>query len=583
MNRFLLILTLFVTIVFASENNVTKDDIKYQLIINGAKGLDKSKIAKAVGVESKDLFNLFSSKNYIKKSFISNIEDSLKNYLEGIGYFKYKIAIKRYDNNKTIVVNIDPGRVIKVKDIKVDSNYNVKKYITFSVGSNFEPQKFIEIKNDIKNALLDDGYCQYKLDTKAYVDIDNYSAKLKYFVRKGPICHFGKLTIEHKPKDIKKGVILSRVKFQKGDRFSTKLIKNSYNALNSLNTFANIRLSYELDKNSTIVDTYLSLDKRRFLRRYTLSLGYDSEVGIRFKGSWEKRNIWGNAKKFSVSTELSKKVQKLNLNLFAPAIFNIKNNYFDLYSSLGYSIVKTDGYREKKILYDTHLKWNRGALTIKGGIGIEDLDLTLFSYQPGLIGGYFYLVYPYVEAIYDKRDSKIDPKNGYYLRAYSEWGIGKKRGSAQYLKYLIEARVIKSFGDLTLSAVAKLGTIHTVTGYLPASKLFLGGGLFSNRAYSKDEIGVITSNRTFNKLGGKSYFNLQLEANYKIYKKLYGAIFYDRTVINNREYSWSGKHIDTIGFGLRYKTPIGPIKIDVGFNMHNKKDHAISIMLGQSF
>ncbi len=583
MNRLILIFLIFVSILFADENNTTKENIKYELIIKGAKDLDKSKIAAAVGVESKDIFNLFSSRNYIKRRFLENIEDSLKNYLEGLGYFKYSIDIKRYDDNKTVVLNIKPGRVVKVKDIKVDSDYNIKKYIIFKVGSNFEPQKFLEIKDNIKNALLNDGYCQYKLDTKAYVDIDNFSAKLKYFLKKGPICHFGTLTIEHKPKDINKKVILSRIKFKKGDRFSTNLIKRSYSALNSLNTFANIRLSYEIDKNSTIVNTYLSLDKRKYLRRYTLSLGADSEVGARFKGSWEKRNIWGNAKKFSVSTELSKKVQKLNLNLFVPAFIDIKSNYFDLYSSLGYSIVETNGYREKKILIDTHLKWIKGDFILKGGIGIEDLDLTLFTYQPGMVGGYFYLVYPYIEAIYDKRDSKIDPKNGYYLRAYSEWGLGKKRGSAQYLKYLIEARAIKSFGDLTLSAVAKIGAIHQVTGYLPASKLFLGGGLFSNRAYGKDDIGVVISNKTFNRLGGKSYFNLQLEANYKIYKKLYGAIFYDRTVINQREYFWGGPHIDTIGVGLRYKTPIGPIKIDIGVNMHNKKDYAISVMLGQSF
>ena len=266
-----------------------------------------------------------------------------------------------------------------------------------------------------------------------------------------------------------------------------------------------------------------------------------------------------------------------------PALIDFYDIYLDGYISGGYSVEKTDGYKEMKIFLNSYLEYSNKFWQIQAGVGLENLKIDLYEDISTIIGGNFNLLYPYINIVYDKRDNKIDPKNGYYLNFYSEYGVGEKGKGILYLKYLFEARAIKSFGDLTLAAVGKIGTIHEVSGKLPASKLFYGGGLFSNRAYGKNDIGIITSPISFLGLGGKSYLNLQLEANYKIYKKLYGAIFFDSTIINAQEYKFSGDRIDTIGFGLRYKTPIGPVKIDVGFNVHNKKDYAISIMLGQSF
>jgi len=299
---------------------------------------------------------------------------------------------------------------------------------------------------------------------------------------------------------------------------------------------------------------------------------------------WEKRNFLGNAKKLTIKTELSKDKQSVGGYLFAPAYFKISDYYLDLYLSAGYEREKTDAYRQKRTFLDAHVdgdinkNWN-----IQAGLGIENLRIDLHENLPYVIGGTFNLVYPYVKITYDGRDSKLDPKNGYYASWYSEYGLAANKGGIQYLKYLAELRAIKSFGDLTLSVVGKVGAIHEISGKLPASKLFYAGGAFYNRAYGKKELGIITSSTTYRKLGGKSLLNLQLEANYKLYKKLYGAIFFDSTMISEKEYTFKGNRIDTVGFGFRYKTPIGPVKMDVGFNIHNRKDYAISIMLGQSF
>ena len=581
----LLIIFLSFSFVYGAtvyDNNSTKKESKeYTLNIIGTKALDKEDIAKALGVKDSGFFAFWEANNQIKEEFIKNIKPNLKGYLENKGYFDATFTIDKNDEN--ITIDINEGEPIKVTKININSNFNIKKIVKFKTGDIFEADKFSDIKDKIITKLLENGYCQYKLKTKAYVDLQQHSAKLNYSLNKGDVCHFGKIKIVKHPKDIKKDVIYSRLKYRPGNRFDIRAIQNSYTSLNALNTFANLQIKYNLDESNKTVYTTVSVDKREKLRRYMLAIGADSVVGARVKGSWEKRDFFGDAKKLTVNAQFSNQIQSVNAELFAPAFMPFGKNYLDFYISGGYEIEKVDAYRQKKTFLDSHFDYNYRRWNAKFGIGIENLQIELYENLSYVIGGTFNLIYPYFQLTYDSRDSKIDPKNGIYLSWYSEYGLANRQGGVQYLKYLFEARAIKSFGNLTLSAVGKIGAIHEVTGRLPASKLFYGGGLFSNRAYGKKDIGITLSDTDFRRLGGKSYLNLQLEANFPLYKKLYGALFLDNTIINAQEYKFTGKMINTIGFGLRYKTPIGPVKVDFGFNLHNRADHSISIMLGQSF
>ena len=580
MKKLIIIFLMLTTLIFAAnDTNETTQKTIYTLEIKGLKSLDKDDLAKAIGAKEE---GFFSSKFVISEEFVKVIPTAVKNFMQSHGFFDYKMKLKK--ENKKIILIIDEGRPVRVTDIKIDSDIDIKKFIPFKVGDIFSSEEFLESKDEIIKFLMESGYCQYKLDTKAYVDLKSYSAKLKYFVRKNRVCRFGKIKIAKKPKDIKKEVILSRIKYTPGEVFSTKKIEESYLALNKLNVFANINIMYDLDKNSSVVDTTISLDKREKLKRYEVAIGYDSEIGMRFRGSWEHRNILHNATKLSVSTQYSKRIKSLQTTFFMPAAISHKGHYLDFYSTLGSIKENQKGFNRRSFFLNSYLEYNHKKWDVKAGVGIENLKIDLKEESDSIIGGTFNMIYPYVEAIYDSRDSKLDPTKGIYGKFYWEYGLSSsKEGAVQYFKYLVEGRFIHTIDDLTLSAVAKVGVIKKFSGKLPASKLFYGGGAFSNRAYSKNSVGVVTSSTSYKKLGGKSLFNLQLEANYKLYKNLYGAVFFDSTMIAENSFDFHGKRLDTLGVGLRYKTPIGPVKIDFGFNVRKFKQNAISIMLGQSF
>lgn len=572
-----MLLVLLSSILFATTS--TDSNTTYELEIQGLHYLDKDDLAKAIGAKEE---GFFGSKLVISLEFLKVLPSAIKRFMQSHGFFDYKMQLKK-DDKKALLI-IQEGKPVRIREITIDSDRDIKKFIPFKKGDIFSSIAFLESKDNIIKFLMENGYCQYKLDTKAYVDLQSYSARLKYFLRKNKICHFGAIKITNKPKDIKKEVILSRIQYRKGDKFSTKKIEQSYIALNKLNVFANTNIVYELDKNSSLVDTAISLDKREKLKRYEIAIGYDSEIGMRFKGYWEHRNILHNATKISLATQLSKRVKSLESKFFAPAFLSYKGQYLDFYSTLGIVKENQDGFDKESFFLDSYLEYSYKKWDIKVGLGIENLHIDLKEDSDSIIGGTFNMIYPYIEATLDSRDSKLDPTKGLYTKLYWEYGLSSsKEGAVQYFKYLLEGRAIYSFDDLTLSAVAKVGIIKKFSGKLPASKLFYAGGAFSNRAYGKNSVGVVTSSTSYKSLGGKSLFNLQLEANYKLYKKLYGAIFFDTTMIAENSFDFKGNRLDTLGVGLRYKTPIGPVKIDFGFNIHNFKQNTISIMLGQSF
>ncbi len=576
MKKFYLFIFLLSFFLYAKEELL-------EVKVNGLDNDLKKELIEYIGAQDSSFFSFFNNKKLLSTKFLPTLQASIKGFLESHGYYNGKIAIKQKD--KKIIITIQKGIPIKIVSIDIKSDFPLKNIVTFKQNETFSATKFKAIKEKIINKLLEKGYCHYKLNTKAYIDLDKKSAKLLYNLQKGESCYFGSIIIEHKPKDIEKKVILSRLKFKKGKKFSIKKIEQSYQALNALNVFADINIAYDIEKNSTKVPIRITLNKREKLKRYLLAVGVDSEIGWRIKGSWEKRNFLGNAKKIELATKLSKKERNLVLSYFVPALINFKQNYYaDFYFEGGFTRKYEDAYSSRSFFLKGYLNYEKNFLTIKSGIGIENLDIKLkVEHVNYLLGGVYNLFYPYIEVVYDRRDSKIDPKNGYLLRGYGEYGIAVNKKGSQYLKYILEGRYIKSFGKITFATVVKVGSIHIMKGALPANKLFYGGGLFSNRAYGKDEIGVVTSSQSFEDIGGKSFVNLQFEVNFPLYKKLYGALFFDSTMISKYEYNFHGDRVDTIGFGLRYKTPIGPIKMDVGFNMHKHKDYAISIMLGQSF
>ena len=559
----------------------------HEIFVEGEKVFDKSDILDAVSAEHKSFFQFWKDdKATIKDKLIPTLPEALRNFFDSEGYYDAKFKVK--ETNSTVRIMIIENEPVTVNDINISSDFDITPYIEQKKGDVFKAKQFISSKGDIIEALLKDGYCSYDLDTKAYVDLDKRTVDLRYIVKKGGVCTFGNVTIKGL-KTIDPEIVKSRVRAKKGERFSTELVQNTSTAIYSLQSFDSVLIGVDR-KFYNVVPVDILVKEMEKPYHLEAGAGFDTYVGARVHGSIVKHNFMGNAQQLGLKLAWSQQEQVAIVDFFRPVLFTVGDFDVDIGASLGYSSLDFEGFHEAKAFTKVYLKHESERFKLITGLAFEAIEISRLEDNETILPpdayNTFLLAYPYIDISYDGRDSKLNPKYGYYLGAYLETGIPTDDQSSLYLKAQIEARAIYTVSDLTMAVVGKMGSIKMedeTYGGIPESKKFFGGGAYSNRAYGFRELGIITSPTTFEAFGAMSMANLSLEFDYPVWGDLYGAAFTDNTMLTEKSYDFSGDIITSAGVGVRYMTPVGPFKLDVGMNVEDPSQYGISFQIGQSF
>lgn len=560
----------------------------YNISFIGQKNFDNQRLYDEMGVDNKSFFEFYKDDNpTLKAKLKPSLLDALESFYDSEGFYDANFSIK--ETNTSLIVNIKENKPIIVKDINISSDYNISYLITLKKNDIFSARSFISTKKSIISSLLNDGYCSYDFDTKAFVDLDKKEANIRYILKKGGICTFGKANISGL-KTIDKDIVLSRLRALEGERFDTQKVQETSNNLYKLNAFDSVIINVDRKfYNKVPVDiNFTEITKPYYTE---LGVGYDTYLGKRVKAEITKNNFFGDAQKLKLKGFWSKKEQLISLEFYKPAFIKIYNTYLDFGADIGFSNLEFDGFNEEKTFMKSYLKYDDGMSILELGLaseyiiinGVDNLKngQTLNQY---INEGIFKLFYPYLNYIYDARDSKLNPKRGFYLKAYGEFGLANEEDYSTYFKMLFEGRAIDTYGDLTLAVVGKWGVIkQELSNGLPESKYFFGGGSYSNRAYGYRALGVILSPTQDSIYGASSMLNLSIEADYPIVGDLYGAVFVDNSMLTEESYDFGGEVISSVGFGVRYMTPIGPFKLDIGFNAQDRSQYGIQFQIGQSF
>lgn len=555
--------------------------------LSGHQVFETETLYEALSVDTKSFFQFWKDDiPRIKDKLIPTLDETLKSFYDSEGFYDAKFIIN--ETNTTVEITIKEKLPVKVTQIEIESDFNITKLILLKKDTRFRAKDFIATKSSIIQALLDKGHCSYDLDNKAYVDLDKREAVLKYKLNKGGICTFGKANIQGL-ESIDEEVILSRVRAKEGERFDPKKVKETYSGIYALNSFDTVQINVDR-KIYNVVPVDITLHEVEDAYHLELGAGYDTYVGPRVHASLLKKNFFGNAQQTGIKLSWSPKEQLAVGEFFKPALFFLYGYGIDFGTEFGYSNLEFRGFQERKGFGKFYLEHNEGRLKLRTGLALENIDIELLNnlkaneeLAQAINDGNYFLLYPYADVVYDARDDKLNPKSGYYLATSVELGLPYEPQATTYLKMFLEGRYIHTIDKLTLSSVGKVGVVDEFKHELPESKLFFAGGSFSNRAYGFNTIGVIESPKEDSIRGASTLLNLSLEANYPIVGNFYGALFTDNTMLNEESYDFEGDIITSAGVGVRYLTPIGPFKLDVGFNVHKPKQYGISFQIGQSF
>jgi outer membrane protein assembly factor BamA len=105
---------------------------------------------------------------------------------------------------------------------------------------------------------------------------------------------------------------------------------------------------------------------------------------------------------------------------------------------------------------------------------------------------------------------------------------------------------------------------------LPIDERFFNGGSSTVRSFTERDLGP--RNRGY-PIGGEFFSVFNVEYTFPIWGELLGAVFVDAgNLLPNAEDAGFSDMRYAVGFGLRYKLPIGPIRLDYGVNPDPRVD-----------
>ncbi|HFS85063.1 MAG TPA: outer membrane protein assembly factor, partial [Epsilonproteobacteria bacterium] len=108
----------------------------------------------------------------IKCALIPTIPEALRSLYHSEGFYDATFNIA--EDDRSVKITVKEGKPVRVSEVEIESDYNISAFIPFVTKQRFKTATFIQSKSDVIKALLDEGYCSYDLDTKAYIDVEKY-------------------------------------------------------------------------------------------------------------------------------------------------------------------------------------------------------------------------------------------------------------------------------------------------------------------------------------------------------------------------------------------------------------------------
>jgi outer membrane protein insertion porin family len=182
--------------------------------------------------------------------------------------------------------------------------------------------------------------------------------------------------------------------------------------------------------------------------------------------------------------------------------------------------------------------------------------------------------YPYSKTslapsfILERRDDAFNPERGAFSSLALEWAFPLFQTESDFLKALFKYQ--RYFSPVSRVLFGSTFRIGLGQGKIPIHERFFAGGSNSFRGTEFDELGPKNSESGV-PIGGKALLLFNLEGSFPVVsalRDLSALVFYDvGNVFSGRDdLDFAGLE-HALGAGVRYRTPLGPARLELGWNL----------------
>jgi len=529
------------------------------IVVEGNENISKDLIISQI---SSNLGDVFSKES---------IEKDVKAIYE-LGYFKdVRVKLESFREGYKVVFVVVEN--LAVKEINISGNTVVSKEEMREVMILQEGQIFSQkiLKNDltrISQLYKDRGYLLINIKD---INFDE-EGKLWINISEGRL---EKIVIEGNDKT-KEKVITREINIKPGDLFDFEKVKKSLQKIYNLGYFEDVTMKLEPGSEEDVVVLVIKVIEKN-TGKFGIGAGYNSEEGLMGFASIEEMNLFGGGQKVGAKLELGGRTT-YKVSFLEPWLANTP-------TSLGFDVYDTTTNQEDKEGEEVIAEYDEiklGGRLIFGrkisdsiNLGLElktervNYDLISGALPEDTNEGLTNSLMP--TFTYDTRDNVFDPTSGWYSSLSIEKAGGFLRGDYNFTKYNLTLRTYLStdfFKD-----IFNIGSLKKITDNLSKGVLAFRamGGMADTDlpSFAEYQVGGMNTIRGYDsgEFSGDKSLVFNAEYRFPLAENFQAVLFVDWGQTWDIEES-----IDIAdlkfgrGVGVRFDTPIGPIRLDYGIN-----------------
>jgi outer membrane protein insertion porin family len=585
--------------------------------IQGAKELSESELKGELAVKERGLFSWFTQSGVLKEDLLERDSAALAAYYSNRGFIDAKVGAAEVnigEDGITIVFKVEEGPRFKVESVRVEGDLiaDEPKLLALTKLSELAQNKeFLDrslVRDDLK-ALTEYynnfGYAYAEANVRMNDHPEEKTVDIVYVMRKLQKVHIRRVLVEGNTKT-RENVILREMRLADGDQFNGDKLKRSSQRLDRLGYFSSIDIEPVPTGNSDEMDLKVKV-KDKDTGKIGGGIGYSTYDSVYFAASIEESNLFGKGWAASLNGQWGGKRTSYTFTAMNP-------RWDDSNLGVGFQVYDR---KEDYVSYDrnstggkmnfsypigeyTSLLWDYRLERYK----IYDVDTVTASqlvidsqgeHTASVVSG---------TVMRDTTNGGATslPTSGTVNSFTVMYGGGVIGGSDNFVKTIFDSSWYHPvIGDLVFRTHWQIGWVGQNTGgeEIPVSERFSLGGSGTVRGYSQRKITPLADGGNSAVYGDKETF-INLELTYPLSKKMgiYGTGFFDAGNAWKEGESWFDTPnrggiasppfglYKSVGAGLLWYSPMGPLKIEYGYGLDELYDSSrgkVEFNMGRSF
>lgn len=498
----------------------------------------------------------------------------------------------------TVVLTVDEGPAARVAVLDLATtdftptaveSVALRNVLTLGVGDVFTQAQYDASRAALETHLEQNGYAYAHVEKSAVVDTGRDEATVTYTITRGIPAVFGTTTVSGTQK-YPEYLITRELQYRVGDPYDSRKVEKTQANIFGLRLFRSVAVKpSNIAAESGVVDMAIPVTEGP-PREVKIGVGYGLEDQVRGQIRWQHNDFLGGGRQLGVKLQASFITQTVEGEFRQPFFFHPQQAFVvplteqrDHEPGFTVARIRLAPRIERRLLPD---------LRASIGYNVEYDDTTDVpeetkqSIQDFKARGIVSSVTAVVER--NTTEDLLDPHGGSVINLTAEQAGGPWGGDFSFYSAALEAkRYVPVFGTRVIAGRVRIGAADGFGGTpdVPIFRRFFAGGVNSTRGYGRSKIGPLTQGG--DPIGGRSLLEWSLEFRTPVYKDLGGVVFLDAGEVREAAFSYDASHLQFgVGAGIRYRTIVGPLRLDLGFPLDRPRGEAgwqVHFSIGQAF